>query len=205
MLKEPTAGIILAAGMSRRLGRPKQLVHVGGRFLLHWAIEAALRSRLERVVLVLGHEAPRILETLGSFLRDPRFGTVINERYGEGMAQSLRTGLLAVKEAFPSAMFLLGDQPLVDAPTIDLLLVRFRTSRRDICVPVHQGQRGHPVLFSEAMYDSILALKGDVGARELIRANPDRVLLVELEGPQGFLDVDTAGDLDRLVSKLDVS
>jgi len=61
------------------------------------------------------------------------------------------------------------------------------------------------VLFSEAMYDSILALKGDVGARELIRANPDRVLLVELEGPQGFLDVDTAGDLDRLVSKLDVS
>jgi molybdenum cofactor cytidylyltransferase len=175
---------------------------VGGKFLLHWVLEAAFRSRLERVLLVLGHEAARIIETLGPFLLDPRFRLVINERYREGMAYSLRTGLLHLKGEFPSIMFLLGDQPLLDAPTIDLLLERFWSSDRDICVPVYRGRRGNPALFSDALYDPILALEGDVGAREIIDANPDRVLLVEIEGSLGSLDVDTCGDLDILTSRL---
>ena len=198
MVKPPTAGIILAAGMSTRLGVPKQLLHVGGRFLLHWVLDAALASRLARVVLVLGHESSRIIETLGMFLLHPRLRVVVNERYREGMAQSLRTGLLQVQEEFPSAMFLLGDQPLLDSATIDLLLKTFWESDKDICVPVHEKKRGNPTLFSRAFYDSILALEGDAGARAIIDAHPDRVLAVEMEDRLLFADIDTEEDLDRV-------
>ena len=193
-----TAGIILAAGMSQRFGRPKQLLKLKNKHLLEYALDAALASHLAKVVLVLGHEHEKILRTLGVKTNLPRLEIVINHRYQKGQSQSLQAGLRIVHKAYHSAMFLLGDQPRVQSSTIDELLARFRDSEKNICVPVHRGMRGNPALFSRAMYCRLMAINGDFGARNIIRENSEQVLFVEVDDPAEFTDIDTHGDIAKI-------
>jgi molybdenum cofactor cytidylyltransferase len=196
--KEPTAGIVLAAGMSTRLGQPKHLVQVDGKTFLARVVSAALESELSEVVLVLGHESERVLAALGSLGCHERLRTVVNDRYEDGMAGSLQAGLLLVKEQYPAVMFLLGDQPLIDSGAINLLLHRFWSAGKDICVPRQGETRGNPVCFSRRFYEQILGIQGDTGAREIILRHPQDVLWVEIDRPSFFLDIDCAEDLERL-------
>lgn len=198
----PTAGIVLAAGMSTRFGRPKHLIKVGGKTLLARVVAIALESELSEVVVVLGHEADSVRATLGSLGCQERLRTVVNERYADGMASSLQAGLLSVKEQYPAVMFLLGDQPLIDVGAINLLLRRFWSTSKDICVPVQGERRGNPVCFSRRFYEQILDIQGDTGAREIIRRHPEDVLGVEIDSPSFFLDIDCAEDLERLLALL---
>ncbi len=201
--KKPTAGIILAAGMSTRFGDPKQLQKLKDRFLLDWVLDAALSSQLEGLILVLGHHFEAIRKTLAGSLHHPRLQMVFNPRFAKGQSESLRTGLAQVKSDFPSVMFLLGDQPLMNGKIIDLLLDRFWASPQDICVPVCQGQRRNPAIFSRKLYHQIEQLTGDVGARDIILNNSDRVLRVEIESPFVFSDIDTPQDFETLKSLLE--
>jgi molybdenum cofactor cytidylyltransferase len=201
-LKIPTAGIILAAGLSTRFGKPKQIVDLKGKPLIEWVVDASLNSRLDKIVVVLGENAPQIASGLSLKYNDRRIITLINPQYKDGMSQSLRTGLANVMKDFPSVMFLLGDQPLVSSALIDHLLERFLESEKDICVPVHQGIRGNPTLFSSKFYKQLLNVSGDIGAREIIKAYPEAVLLVEAKDPLPFFDIDTEKDLEALTAIL---
>ncbi len=198
--KKPTAGIILAAGMSTRFGGPKQLQKLKDRYLLDWVLDAALSSQLEGLILVLGHHFEAIRKALASSLQHPRLWMVFNPKFANGQSESLRTGLAQVKHDFPSVMFLLGDQPLMNGKVIDLLLESFWASPQDICVPVCRGQRRNPAIFSLTFFERLMAIEGDRGARELIRAHPASVLTVEIDDPACFFDVDTEKDLADLTS-----
>jgi molybdenum cofactor cytidylyltransferase len=198
MKKKPTAGIILAAGESKRFGQPKQLVKLKGKYLIEWVLDAALDSHLEQVILVLGHAHRQIVQKLGTKVRQPRFEVVVNREYKEGQSRSLQMGLLAARNKFPSVMFILGDQPLVDTETIDLLLNNFRFSNKDICLPVYRGKRGNPVIFSRKFYHHFLSITGDIGAREIVKNHPADVLEVEVENPRCVIDIDTENDLRDL-------
>lgn len=200
--KQHTAGVVLAAGMSIRFGQAKQLLKLGNKYLLEWVLDAALASRLDRVVLVLGHEHQKILQALGLKTSLARLQIVINRRYREGQSRSLQSGLTQVHKAFSSIMFLLGDQPMLQAGTIDHLLERFWDSDKNICVPVYRGKRGNPTIFSHALYERLMAIKGDTGARDIISANPDQVLSVEMEDPLVFFDIDSRADLVKLQNLL---
>lgn len=199
MNKKPTAGIILAAGTSSRLGRPKQLLEIDGRTLLAKTVATTLASQLDRVVLVLGHESERIIAAMGEMLNDQRISVTLNERYREGMSSSLQQGLLQVSGSFPSIMVILGDQPFLDHGTIDLLLAKFRDSDKDICVPCLKGRQGVPVILSSRFYKDIMSIRGDMGARNIVRENPECVLRVEIENPDCFLDIDSEEDLQRFL------
>jgi molybdenum cofactor cytidylyltransferase len=201
MRNTPTAGIILAAGESSRFGQPKQLVELHGRMLVAWVLDAALASHLETVVLVLGRDHQKISDALGRRMCHPKIELVFNPRYHEGQSTSLTAGLFRVHDRFPAVMFLLGDQPLVDAPTINRLLKKFRHSDKTICVPVHRGQRGNPALFSRSHYEELARLSGDKGARDIIAARPGQILEVPIADPSLFLDVDTQADVEN-VSRL---
>ena len=198
--KSPTAGIILAAGASRRLGRPKQLLQIGAQTLLEKVIATALASRLEQVVLVLGHQSERIITELGDKLRSPRLHVIVNEGYAKGMSGSLQRGLLQVRDAFPAIMVILADHPFLDTASIDSLLRQFRSSPKDIGVASIQGRRGLPVCFSSRFYDAIMAIRGDMGARNIIRDHPESVLAVEIENQQCFFDIDDEADLCRCLA-----
>ena len=196
--KQPTAGIVLAAGMSLRFQSTKQIARFKGKFLLAWVLEHALSSRLDQLVLVLGHDADNILKALKPQISHPRLRIVVNPNFKEGLSQSLRVGLTEVATTHPAVMFLLGDQPMVGTPTLDLLLERFWQSSKDICAPIFQGRRGNPVLITNKFYAQLFALEGDIGARQLIKANPDHLLTVKVEDPSCLIDVDTRADLKRL-------
>jgi molybdenum cofactor cytidylyltransferase len=202
-LKPPTAGILLAAGESTRFGEPKQLLTLSGRFLIEWALAAALGSNLDHVVLVLGCEHERIRRCLGSSTAHPKCEIIVNPDYRSGQSTSLQAGLLRIRHDFPSAMFLLGDQPLVDAALINLLLQRYAESEKPICVPTHHGIRGNPTLFGNPLYPEMLNIAGDKGARDIIAAHPDQVLAVEIPDPLVFLDIDRREDIEKIAALLE--
>jgi molybdenum cofactor cytidylyltransferase len=202
MNKMPTAGIILAAGSSSRLGRTKQLLEIDGQILLAKTISTALASKLDRVVLVLGHESDRILAALGDRLKDHRIMVTVNERYREGMSSSLQHALLMVRSAYPSIMVILADHPFLDAGTIDLLLDRFRDSDKDICVPCFRGRQGVPVSLSSRFYKDVMNIRGDIGARNIVRENPECTIEVEIENGSCFVDIDNEEDYEAVASAL---
>ena len=197
-----TAGIILAGGSSTRFGRPKQILKLGGKYLLEYVLDAALESKLNHVVLVLGHNHQKILQTLGNCTAHDRLQLVINHHYLEGQSRSLKAGLLKIRDRFPAVMFLLGDQPMLDSNTIDHMLDKFRHSDKDICVPVCNGKRRNPTIFNRVLFDQLMGIEGDIGARDIIRANPDRVLYVEMNNPLCFVDIDSQQDFESLQLRL---
>jgi molybdenum cofactor cytidylyltransferase len=193
-----TAGIILAAGASIRFGQPKQLTRLKGKYLVEKVLDAALESRLDLVVLVLGHEYQSILQALGSKVRHPRLEVVINHHYQEGQSSSLKTGLVSVQKAFSAVMYLLADQPMINSTIIDLLLDQLDGSEKEICVPVFEGQRGNPTIFKRSTYEEIMMIDGDIGARDIIAKNAQRVLYAKIKDPLCFFDIDSPEDLKKL-------
>jgi molybdenum cofactor cytidylyltransferase len=202
MEKEPTAGIILAAGMSSRFGSLKPLFKIGEKTILTMVTNASLESKLDEVVLVLGYRADIIMEAIGKRLRHTRLKTVINPYYTDGMSVSIQRGLKEIKDQFPSIMIILGDHPLLKPGIIDLLLNKFRSSDKSICLPAYKGVRGHPVCFSKVFYPALMAMRGDIGARDIIRENPGQVLEVELDDSDPFFSVDNNEDIAELASRL---
>jgi len=199
--KRPTAGIILAAGMSARFGSLKPLFKVGNGTILSMVINAAVKSDLDRIVLVLGYRSDEIIASIGHHLHDPRLRTVINPRYRDGMSSSIQRGLAEIMDEFPSVMIIMGDHPLVDSATINTLLDQFRASDKDICVPAHKGTRGLPVCFGKRFFADIMKITGDIGAKEIIQKIPEHVLTVEIDNPDCFLDVDDISDMAALLSR----
>jgi molybdenum cofactor cytidylyltransferase len=198
MNKGPVAGIILAAGMSKRFRKVKQLCKIGNSTILSVVIKAAIKSDLDKIVLVLGHESEKIKASLVNILNDPKLAAVVNSNYSRGMSTSLGCGLMEVRKEFSSVMILMGDQPFVSYKVINHILTAFKSTNKDICVPVHKGKRGLPVCFTDTFYNDMLKISGDMGAREIIRENPSEILTVEIEDPACFMDIDEEADLDRL-------
>ena len=196
--EKPTAGIILAAGAATRFGHPKQLLRLKDKYLIERVLDAALNSRLGRVVLVLGFAHQKIQKALGKKLRHAKLQIEVNPHYQKGQGHSLQVGLSSVINTFPAVMFLLADQPLVDAATINCLLDKFWSADKDIGVPTFHGKRGNPSIFSQKFYQHIMKIKGDIGARQIINAHPERVLEIEIKNPLLFSDVDTPEDFEKI-------
>ena len=203
MQAKPTAGIILAAGAATRFGQPKQLLRLKDKYLIEWVLEAALNSRLSRIVLVLGYAHQEILQALNKKAQHSKLHIEVNPIYKKGQSHSLRIGLAALKNDFPAVIFLLGDQPMLNSATINTLLERFWSAAKDICVPTYRGQRKTPAIFSRRFYSHLMAIKGDMGARQLIDDNPEQVLTVEIDDPLCFFDIDTPQDFEKLKKKLE--
>ncbi len=193
---EPSTGIaviILAAGASRRMGRPKQLIELEGETMLRRCLRlAADVSR--KVYVVLGAHAERIRRKvhLGQAT------VVVNEDWDSGMAGSVRAGLNAALEDDPAlqgALFLVVDQPLLDRKVLAGMLRLFEKSKTPVIVAADYGDRlGVPALFSKDHFGQLLALAGDTGARQILLRNADTVQRVRFE--KGSIDLDTPEDLE---------
>ena len=189
------AAIILAAGRSSRLGRPKQLVPFNGRTLLRHAVQSAIYSPVESVTVVLGAFYP----TLAREVRCLDARIVKNGEWSEGMGSSLKSGLRHVlaheKKAYDGFLFLTCDQPLVDESMLSDLYCEF-SSREDIVAASYNATVGVPAIVGRAHLENLLNLKDDAGARALLKSNDVSVKKVPCRG--GEFDIDTASDLVRL-------
>ena len=189
------AGIILAAGEGTRMGRTKQSLPFRGKTILECVVESALASGLHRVVAVLGHQAD-LLEPL---LEKSGVEVVVNPLYRQGQSSSLKSGLYALTVESEAALFLLGDQPLVTPALIDRILAAYRASPSPIVLPLFEGRRGNPVLFSRETFPRIEALGEDCGARPLFQEYAARLLSVPVDDPAIHFDIDTQEDYQRLL------
>jgi len=183
------AAIVLAAGGSSRMGRPKMLLPLPGGTVLATAVARLLAAPLDRVVVVVGSDAARVRRE-AALPDDPRLAVVENPAWEGGMSTSLRTGVLACPEA-RALLVSLGDQPAVDPDLVRRLVEAWRGGAR-LAVPVHPDagglRAGHPVLFDASLRDELLGLAGDVGAREVLRRHLHAAARIEAPSPR---DLDT--------------
>lgn len=185
--------VVLAAGASRRLGRPKQLVRYRGRPLLHGALETAAAVADRRVVVVLGHRAMRLRAVVR---RSPyRAVAIVNRHWAEGLASSLRTGLAALPPNAGAALILLTDQPKIGPRAAERLARAWRARPERAAAASYGGRVGAPAVLPRRLWRAARRLSGDAGARALLRTSgsPTRVALAAAR-----FDVDTQADLERL-------
>jgi molybdenum cofactor cytidylyltransferase len=192
--KQRVAGVVLAAGSSSRMGRPKALLPYRGKPLLQHVIDLAAPAFAE-VIVVLGHGAAEIRAALSL---PPHARAVLNPDFGSGQASSLRTGLAAAGTDAAAAIVLMGDQPGIRADAIRRVFNEHERSGAPVVRVTYAGIPGHPVLLDREVWPELAAASGDVGARDWIKRHPDRVATVALPFPPP-LEVDTEEDYRRLL------
>jgi len=186
--------VILAAGRSTRMGGPnKLLADLGGKPLVRIVTEQALASKAKSVIVVTGHQADLVEKALDGL--DVKF--VRNPDFALGLASSVKAGVSAIPGEADGAVICLGDMPMISAQLIDHLIEAFAPDRGNlIAIPVSDGRRGNPVLWSRRFFNELMTLDGDIGARHLIAKHGEAVAEVPVEGFGAFLDVDTPQALE---------
>ncbi|MHC4145771.1 MAG: nucleotidyltransferase family protein [Planctomycetota bacterium] len=185
--------VVLAAGLSRRMGVQKLLLPFGGKTVIAHIVDQILASAVDEVYVVVGHQARRVRREL----YDRHVSIVNNPDYESGMLSSVRCGLRALPRRCRTVLVALGDQPSITSKLVDEMLQSFTSAEKSILVPFHDGRRGHPVLFSESYRDQILTHYDNVGLRGLLHAHPDEVFELAVSTSAVLSDMDCPEDYRR--------
>ncbi|MDQ0638647.1 molybdenum cofactor cytidylyltransferase [Pedobacter sp. W3I1] len=193
-----TGIIILAAGSSSRLGRPKQLLDYKGKTLLQTVINEALETNCKPVIVVLGANA----EEIAAQHQNDQVSFVINESWGNGMASSIAAGLSAMiknNSATESIIIAVADQIFVKMSNFNNLIEKQRETGKNIIASAYTETIGTPVLFKKDYFEALLSLEGAEGAKNILKQYPQDVETVVFE--RGGIDIDTETDYNNLISQ----
>jgi molybdenum cofactor cytidylyltransferase len=197
--------LVLAAGESRRMGEPKQLLAWGTHTIIEQIVETLISAPVDEIVVVLGHCAEEVDARLAAAVNSPSEGpaprtrplvrTVVNPDYRAGMLTSLQHGIRALDKRTRAVFIVLCDQPQMKLSTLLTLRAAFESSGRGIVVPSHNMRRGHPLLIDLRKYrEEILALDGAPGLQNVLRSHSGDILHVEFDDPGVLADLDTPED-----------
>jgi molybdenum cofactor cytidylyltransferase len=192
--------VILAAGASSRLGRPKQLLSFNDESMLQHMINEAQRTSAKHVVVVLGANASMITGKVKT--THARTSFIVNDNWSTGIASSIHTGIATATQLSPDTdgvVLMVCDQPFVKFSHLQKLVEAHRETRKPIVASHYQGAAGTPVFFNSRYYDDLLKLEGDTGAKKIIAEHKDDVFLVEFAG--GEVDIDTEEDYKRILNQ----
>ncbi|MGA7430138.1 MAG: molybdopterin-binding/glycosyltransferase family 2 protein [Xanthobacteraceae bacterium] len=183
------AAIVLGAGRSSRMGGPnKLLAEINGKPLIRMVTEQALASRARPVLVVTGHQRERVEAALTGL----PVQLVHNPHFADGLGTSLKAGIAALQPNIDGVIVCLGDMPQVDAALIDRLIGAVDPDKGAlIAVPVIEGKRGNPVVWSRRFFHDLMTVEGDIGARYLIGRYAEAVAEVPVDGTAALTDVDT--------------
>ena len=193
--------LVLAAGLSTRMGRPKATLPLGeGDTFLTRIVRTLQAAEVADIVVVLGYEADSIAQSLEHHGLNPRL--VFNPKYQSGQLSSVLAGLGTVDRPGVSAMLLtLVDVPLVSATTVRAVVDRYRETRAPIVRPVRGEQHGHPVLIDRSLFDKLRGSDPSVGAKAVVRAHVSRAGDVAVDDDGAFLDIDTPDEYTRILGE----
>jgi molybdenum cofactor cytidylyltransferase len=192
--REFVTGIVLAAGTSSRLGRPKQLLALAGKPVLQHVVETLQSAGVDEIIVVLGHRADEIQSAIPT---TGRTRVAINDRYSAGQSTSFRAGLRAASDRSEAALILLGDQPGVQVNAVTKVIDVWREGTAVAVQARYEGVPGHPVLFDRSLWPQLEQAEGDEGARSMLANHPEWRMLVEMGGSPP-LDIDTEDDYARV-------
>jgi molybdenum cofactor cytidylyltransferase len=184
--------LVLAAGASSRFGSPKQLVRFRGRPLMHSAVARAVEVAGHSVTVVLGAHAAE----LAPLLRHSPASVVINREWSEGIASSIRAGLAQVPASCDGVLLVLADQAAITAEDLKRLIGAWRRAPHSIAAAQYEATLGVPAVFPRSQFVHLAQLRGDQGARTLLRRESTPIVRVPLAN--AAIDIDTPEDLLRL-------
>jgi molybdenum cofactor cytidylyltransferase len=198
------AGILLAAGSGTRFGSDKRVHEVGGKPLIRFALQACVKSRLDRIHVVFGPDDKAVRKLIASCSSRPdRVHIVENTQPQLGMMSSLKAALATLPAGCDAAMIVHGDMPLVTPALMDRLIEAFE-SDGGIVVPQCEGRWQHPRVIPRRLFDEFLALKDDEKGLAVLERHEQQTTLVQAEDPNMFLDIDSIDDiglLDKLLKQ----
>jgi molybdenum cofactor cytidylyltransferase len=190
----PVLGVVLAAGGSTRMGRPKQLAELDGRPLLAHVLGMLGQAPVDRVLVALGGAADRVLDRVELGRAEP----LVVEGWAEGMGHVLASVLARAGGDWGAVVVLLGDQPLVAAGAVERVVQGWRAGAGPVVTAAYGGRPGHPKLFDRRLLPELLRLTGDAGARDLVATHPGWVHRVEVGDLGSDADIDVEADLERV-------
>jgi molybdenum cofactor cytidylyltransferase len=183
------AAVVLSAGESSRMGEPKALLPIDGETFIERIVAALKQSGLERIIVVLGFNA----EDMRRKIEHLPVEIVVNPDYMQGQLSSLQTAIryLESDQNCDGMLVHLVDHPYIDPVLVRAMLQHFSNSKNLIVVPRHRGKRGHPVIFSRALFSELLDAPMDQGAKAVVNAHRDETLEIDTEDVGITLDIDT--------------
>ncbi len=187
--------ILLAAGSSSRLGKPKQLLMYEGKTLLQHSLQVAVDTGMQPLVAVIGANADLVKKEV----ENQAVAVCMNEDWQEGMASSIRNGLQRLLKEAPetnAAIIMVCDQPFVTTKLLMGLVKKYQQTGKPIIASNYDNILGTPALFDKTIFAALLELKGDTGAKKIIKENQDWVESVNF--PLGKIDIDTEADYEGL-------
>lgn len=190
--------IIMAAGESRRLHRPKQLVRFKGRTLLEHTIKCVTGSACEKIVVVVGAYKEKITETISS----KPVEIIENNNWKEGKASSIRAGvnaIMSMKQKVKAIIILTCDQPYLTTAILDQMIALYYTGGRNIVACKYGNTVGVPAIIPQKYFSALLSLTNDQGAKEIIAASIKSTQTVEF--PKGEIDIDRPDDIIKVISR----
>lgn len=193
------AGIVLAAGRSRRMGAPKPLLEVGGRSFLSRVIAALRSGGCEEIVVVVGPQEEPVARRIAQAARERGVRVMVNPLREAEQIDSLRIGLQGVHPEAHAAVIMPVDFPRVAAPTVRALIEAFLARAAPIVLPTHEGRRGHPILFAREVFPELFADPLPEGARTVVHAHAADLEEVRVEDAGILVDVDTPAEYRRLL------
>jgi molybdenum cofactor cytidylyltransferase len=197
MRDERIAGILLAAGLSSRMGKNKLLLDLDGKTVVRRAAETALEAGLSPLLVITGHERERVASALDGL----PLQTVFNPDYAQGMNTSVRNGIAAVPDDCAAAMVLLSDMPLVTAAMLRSLSDKFAEGTAPLVVSTFGGIVAPPIVYGRALFPELRALSGDGCGKRVVKQH--RAEAAEMAWPPAALaDLDHPADVDRVLAEL---
>ncbi len=190
--------VVLSAGASSRMGRPKALLPVDGVPFIERIVRALERTEVDRTLVVLGHNAEAMREAIAYLGVD----TVVNPDYARGQLSSLHTAIRALEgEPVEAILVHLVDHPFIESRLVDRMIERFRAEEMLIVVPRFNGRRGHPVLFSAKLFPEFMAASLDIGAKPVVRGHPEETLELDTDESGILVDIDTPEEYRKHVKE----
>lgn len=183
-------GVILAAGESSRMGRPKALLSIEGVSFIDRIVSALRATKVGEIIVVLGHNAEEMAQKIGHL----HVRVLINRDYKMGQLSSLLLAIRAIDAArqdVDGILVHLVDHPYLSSSLVDMMIERFYDSGKLIVVPRYKGRRGHPVIFSRSLFAELLRTPLEEGAKAVVHAHRGETLEIETDEPGVTVDIDT--------------
>ncbi|WP_069649819.1 molybdenum cofactor cytidylyltransferase [Caloranaerobacter ferrireducens] len=182
------SGIILASGFSRRMERDKLLLDINGMAIIERVIKMVCKSDVDEVIMIYRKEEIREIAK--------RYGikTVFNKKAKLGQSEAVKLGIVSSSKDVKGYMFFMGDQPFLKVEAINNIIKVFKSGKYQVVVPIFDGKRGNPVIFSRDLRQQLLNVSGDIGGRGIIQGLGDKVGFVYFNNRKIGMDIDTWED-----------